>query len=60
VLLALRVVAAAPAAGAADSPSASVANGTLTIIGTGGEDTVTLGLASDPTQLLVDLGTDQR
>jgi RTX calcium-binding nonapeptide repeat (4 copies) len=57
-LLALGVVAAAPAANAADAPSASasVTNGTLTINGTGGHDDITLALASDPTQLLVDFG----
>lgn len=55
-LLALGLIAAAPAASAADTPSASVANGTLTISGTGGDDNTTLGLASDPTQLLVDFG----
>src|SRR6266545_2036216 len=55
-LLALGVVAAAPAANAADAPSASVTNGTLTINGTGGDDNITLGLASDPPQLLVDFG----
>jgi Ca2+-binding RTX toxin-like protein len=57
-LLALGLVAAAPAANAADTPSASVTNGTLTINGTGGDDTVTLALATDTTQLLVDFGND--
>ncbi len=55
-LLALGLVAAAPAANAAATPSASVANGTLTISGTGRDDNITLGLASDPTQLFVDFG----
>src|SRR6266545_4401657 len=55
-LLALGLVAAAPSANAADTPSASVTNGTLTLNGTGGDDTVTLGLASDPTRLVVDFG----
>jgi Ca2+-binding RTX toxin-like protein len=57
--LALGLVVAAPAAHAADAadvPSTAVANGTLTINGTSGDDTVSLRLGVDPTQLLVDLG----
>jgi hypothetical protein len=40
----------------ARSPSASVSGGTLTIVGTTGDDTIGLGLAEDPSTLLVDLG----
>jgi hypothetical protein len=56
---AVGVVAAAPAAAArADTPhapSASVANGTLTITGSDGPDAVQIGLAVDPQTLLVEL-----
>jgi hypothetical protein len=57
-VMAVGVVTAAPAHAALPaSPSASVANDTLTIIGTNGDDAIGLGLAStDSNTLLVDLG----
>lgn len=54
--LAVGLVAAAPAAHAAEPPPASVINGTLTVVGTNGNDNVTLELSNDQAQLLVDLG----
>jgi len=48
---------AGPAQAQAAVPSASVTAGTLTIVGTGGDDAITAGLAAtDPGTLLVDLG----
>jgi RTX calcium-binding nonapeptide repeat (4 copies) len=45
------------AAGAAGLPSASVANNTLTITGSGGGDSITLAIAADnPNTVLVDFG----
>ena len=56
--LALSIAAAAPA-GAAQSGSASVANDTLTVTGTSGDDQVALRLAiGDPNTLQVDFGDD--
>jgi Ca2+-binding RTX toxin-like protein len=59
--LSMGAVAALPAhlafADAASAPSASVANDTLTIDGTNGRDTITIGVGTDPSTLLVDLGT---
>jgi hypothetical protein len=59
--LALGAVAALPAhlafADAEATPSASVANDTLTIVGTNGADVVTIGVGADPSTLRVDLGT---
>ncbi|HET9614347.1 MAG TPA: calcium-binding protein, partial [Candidatus Limnocylindrales bacterium] len=62
--LALGTIALAPSADAATgpsayrshAPSASVANGTLTILGSRHDDHVTLALSADSSHLLVDLG----
>jgi hypothetical protein len=55
--LAVGLVAAAPAQAEAARGSASVADGTLTIVGTVGDDEIAVGLdAGDLSTLLVDLG----
>jgi len=57
--LAIGAAGALPAqlAFASPSPSASVANGILSVEGTPGVDTITLGIGADPSTLLVDFGT---
>ena len=55
--LAMGFVAAAQPAGASPSSTASVTNGTLTVVGTNGTDQITLALAAgDPSTLQVDFG----
>jgi hypothetical protein len=56
--LAAGLVVAGPANAAVQHPSASVANDTLTILGTNGDDAIQLGRAdsTDPTNLLIDFG----